>query len=561
MRVWVAASLAALVVTPAALAGQTLPPPRLDEERALAAFLAEAKVTDWVGRYPKQSLVKEAKFDGRYGDWTVKVWSGPAGEIAFGRVDDLTGVVKEAWTGPQVAWTMARGRDGAFGGKALNSLPVWLGLCALFLLGLGDLRRPLSLRNLDLLMLVGLSVSLWFFNDGRIFVSVPLVYPVLVYLLGRMAWIGLQDRPVRASPPLWPVWLLVAATVFAAGFRIGLNLSDSNVIDVGYSGVIGAQRIANGEAPYGHFPRESGKPCGVADRDGRTVFRVQTNGRCESADEHGDTYGPVAYAAYLPGYAAVGWKGKGDDLDAARFTSILFDLACIVGLALVGWRYGGRRLGATLAFAWTAYPFTQYVSSSNSNDAIQPALLIFGFWLASSDWGRGGFLALASWTKFAPLVLVPLWATYPELRRVRGSAVFAAAFVVATVAAFSVLLLEPHPLSAISLFWDRTIGNQLDRESPFSLWDWRQYHAGLPDLHVVQRVLQALLVVAAVVLALRPRTKSPLQLAALTAALLIGFQIVLTHWFYLYAAWFFPFVAFVLLAEKTEAAAPAAETV
>ena len=41
-----------------------------------------------------------------------------------------------------------------------------------------------------------------------------------------------------------------------------------------------------------------------------------------------------------------------------------------------------------------------------------------------------------------------------------------------------------------------------------------------------------------------PRRKSPLQLAALTAALLIGFELVLTHWFYLYIPWFFPFVAF-----------------
>ena len=53
-------------------------------------------------------------------------------------------------------------------------------------------------------------------------------------------------------------------------------------------------------------------------------------------------------------------------------------------------------------------------------------------------------------------------------------------------------------------------------------------------------------------LAFVPRHKSPLQLAALTAALVIGFEIVLTHWFYLYVAWFFPFVAFAVLAETSE---------
>ena len=81
---------------------------------------------------------------------------------------------------------------------------------------------------------------------------------------------------------------------------------------------------------------------------------------------------------------------------------------------------------------------------------------------------------------------------------------FLAAFAVATLAAFWLLLLEPDPLGAVSTFWDRTIRNQFDRESPFSLWDWRQYHAGLPDLHVLQRVLQAVLVAGAVALAFLP---------------------------------------------------------
>jgi hypothetical protein len=68
----------------------------------------------------------------------------------------------------------------------------------------------------------------------------------------------------------------------------------------------------------------------------------------------------------------------------------------------------------------------------------------------------------------------------------------------------------------------------------------------------VQWVLQAGLVAGALALAFVPRQKSPLQLAALTAALLIGFEVVLTHWFYLYVVWFFPFVAFAVLASRTD---------
>lgn len=524
-------------------------PPRLTEARALALFVANRKVADWLRHYPPRTRVTDATFSDKFRNWTVKIWSGKAGEVATGKVDDGTGAVTEAWTGPQVAWKMARGSKGAFGGRKINSAPIWLGFCLVFLLGLGDLRRPLSVRNLDLLVLLSFSVSLWFFNRGDIFTSVPLAYPPLLYLLGRMVWSGARGR-ATASRPLWPVWLLAAAAVFLAGFRVGLNIRASNVIDVGYSGVIGADRIAHGQSPYGHMPvEESLKACGPADADGEIRDRVQTNGRCESANPRGDTYGPVSYQAYLTGYAVLGWSGKWDDLPAAHLTSILFDLLSLAGLALVGLRFGGARLAATLALAWTAYPFTQYVSSSNTNDAIMPAFLIWGFWLVTSPWARGILVALAGWTKFAALLLAPLWASYPEaIRRPRATAGFAAAFLLTTLASFWILLLEPSPLHAARVFYDRSLGWQVGRDSPFSIWDWRQYHAGLPDLHRLQQVLEGLLVVGAVAVAFLPRRRSPLQLAALTAALLLGFQLVLTHWFYLYLPWFFPFVAFVVLA-------------
>jgi len=553
-RVLAAAAIGLILAGPAlASGGKSLGPPdqRLTKAAVTKIFLQEKKVADWLAHYPRTGRQVEASFDKERHVWTMRVWWGPAGEIATGKVDDTSGAVTEAWTGPQVAWKMARGYPGAFGGKEINSTPVWLGFCVLFLLGLGDLRRPLSLRNLDLVALLSFSVSLWYFNKGHIFTSAPLVYPPLLYLLGRMAWSAWRGRLATGAVPVWPVWALAAATVFAAGFRIGLNTQSSNVIDVGYSGVVGANRIANGVVPYGNFPVELGKPCGPADADGEIRDRIQRDGRCESANPQGDTYGPVAYEAYLPGYLVLGWTGKWDDLPAAHFSSIGFDLLCILGLALVGLRFGGTRLAVTLAFAWVAYPFTQYVSNSNTNDALVPLFLIWGFWLVTSPVARGAAVALSGWTKFASLLLAPLWASYPE-RRLRPTLVFAAAFVLTSLAAFSILLLDGHPLGAAHEFWKRTLSWQIDRESPFSIWDWRQYHAGLPDLHLLQRALEGLLLVGAVAVYFFPRRKSPLQLAALTAALLVGAEIVLTHWYYAYLPWFFPFAAIAVLAPAAE---------
>ena len=519
--------------------------PRLAKEHVLAIFEADEKVAAWLKRYPAGGRVDEETFDAKDGSWTVKIWWGAAGEIAEGRVDDATGVVLERWTGPQVAWKMARGYPGAFGGTRINDPWIWGAFCLAFLIGLGDFRRLLSIRNLDLLMLLSPTISLWYFNHGNIFAAVPLFYPALAWVVARGAWIGITGRGTKTRP-LWPAWILLAAAVFLAGFRIGLNYQASNVIDVGYSGVIGASRIVDGQAPWGHFPVEDDlKACGPADANGEIRERIQTNGRCESANPQGDTYGPVAYEAYIPAVLIRPWHGLWDTLPAAHITAVAFDLLAMLGMFLVGRRYGGMQLAATLTFAWAAYPFTQYVSNSNTNDSIMPALLLFGFWLATSPFGRGFFGALGAWTKFAGLILAPLWLTYPG-RRPSGR--FLLGFGAATLAAFSVVLLEPSPLHELHVFWDRSIKWQSGRESPFSLWDWRQYHArGLPNLRVPQKVLEIVLVAGAVAAAWWPRWKSPLMLAALSAALLAGFELVLTYWLYTFIPWFYAFAAIAFL--------------
>ena len=130
----------------------------------------------------------------------------------------------------------------------------------------------------------------------------------------------------------------------------------------------------------------------------------------------------------------------------------------------------------------------------------------------------------------------------------------------ATLVVFSVLLLEPSLVDAVRTFWDRTLGFQLDRESPFSIWGWGQYHArGIPDLESLQTVVQVCVIALAGWRPSLPREKGPLELAALTAALLLAFELSLTHWSYLYLPWVLPFVLLALtLPRARPVAAPAA---
>ena len=443
----------------------------------------------------------------------------PRREIAQVTVDDRSGAVLEAYTGFRVAWTMARGYDGAFG-RRINDPLIWIGLLVLFCVPFLDPRRPLRLLHLDVLVLAGFSVSLAFFNAAEVETSVPLVYPLLGYLLVRMLAIGLRRREPDADaarPASWvPTPALALGIVFLVGFKVGLNLTDSNVIDVGYSGVLGADRLADGDPLYGGWPDDN---------------------------EHGDTYGPLLYAAYLPFEQLLPWSGSWDDLPAAHAAALTFDVLTTAALFLLGRRMGGTRLGVTATYAWAAFPFTAYASNTNSNDSLVALMLVATLLVAGSAPARGAMAGVAGMVKFAPLALAPLLATHdladrPWPERLRRLALFGAGFLV--VVGGSLLLF----VDDLALFYERTIGFQADRGAPFSIW-------GLYGLDTLQEVVQAATVLLALVLAVVPRRRDLVGLAALCAAVLVAVQLSLAYWFYLYLVWCFPFVALALCSRRS----------
>ena len=520
-----AAALTALCAPGAAQAAdlqtpesQTEPPPYYDSSAREVTRIAQR--AEKVRAERREGPLRPNAYTNGAGRWQVSFFR-DGKEVAQVQVDDGTGAVLEQWRGYQVAWTMARGGEGAFG-RTLNAPYVWLPLCLLFLLPFIDFRRPLRLLHLDLLVLLAFGASHVFFNRGEIGVSVPLVYPVLLYLLVRMLLAGFRprERQGRLVPHL-PMAVLAVALVFLVAFRIGLNVADSNVIDVGYAGTVGADRIIDGDQLYGE---------GFSDDV-----------------ERGDTYGPLNYLLYVPFEQAFSWSGAWDDLPAAHAAAIVFDLLVIGGLLLLGRRLRpgreGRVLGLALGYAWAAYPYTTFVLESNANDALV-ALACVGALLVSAPWARGAVLGLGTAAKFAPLALAPLFAR-------RSPVVFGAALLV-TVAALTAPFVPDEGLREL---YDRTLGYQLSRPSPFSVW------GQVESLSWLQTAVKVGAVLLAVVVAFRPRAPDLRRLAALGAAVLIALQLAATHWFYLYVVWFVPFVLVAIFAAQrdapSEAAAPA----
>jgi len=500
----------------------SIPPPghRLTSKRAIAVAERVPKIArvrrEHPGSYPTAYTKGAAQ-------WQVSIFTArDRREIGQVTIDDATGVVLEAWTGYQVPWTMARGYDGAFG-RRVNAWYVWVPMCLLFLAPFlpnpfrRGARRP-SWLHLDLLVLLGFSVPLAFFNAARIGLSTPLIYPLLAYLLIRMLLVarcGGRAEPLRL---LVPVSWLAVALVFLIGFRVGLNVTNSNVIDVGYSGVIGAHRIVHGQPLYA-----SDWP---------------------SNDASGDTYGPVDYYAYVPFERIWPWSGTWDDLPAAHAAAVVFDLLTIAALFLLGRRIRGPSLGIVLAYAWAAFPFTLYASSTNSNDALVALLLVVTLLLAGRPLLRGASAALAGLTKFAPLALAPLFARTPRDARagwLRPGPVSFVAYALAFAATAALALLPVILGGDLRTFWDHTIAFQHDRESPFSIWGlW----SGLDG---VQLGVQVAAVLLALFVGVWPRRATLTQMAACGAAVLIALQLGLDYWFFLYVVWFFPLVLVALL--------------
>ncbi len=498
---------------------------------------------EWIRRHPIERTPSPTR-DTERNLWTQSFVDADGTTQAQVLVDDGSGEIVETRTGPQVNWQMARGYRGAFG-RSLTEPQIWIPLFVIFLVPLIRWRRFFSWHTLDLAALAAFGVSLAWFNRGEIFTSVPLAYPPLAYLAVRLAVVGL-GRPRRrgTAPPddtpaarpsatpragSWcPTWLLLALMLLVLGLRLGLNAFDANVIDVGYAGVIGADRIAHAATPYGTFPDD-----------------------CSQCD----TYGPAVYLAYVPFEAISPWEGRWDGLEAAHAAAVVFDLFAIAGLMLLGWRIGGRALAVLLGFAWTAHPFTAYTLESNANDSLVAALLIWGLVVAHRPMARGVMVGLAALTKFTPAILLLLWARSPYPRQTltpRRVALYVAGLAVALVGTGWVVLLDG--MDGVRAFWSRTMGFQFGRTSPFSIWGQN------PELRPVQLALAGLVIVAAVAFVRWPRRLDLRSFAALTGLLLIGLQLSLTHWFYLYIPWFLPFAILALIPTWTRRDAPATAT-
>lgn len=463
--------------------------------------------------------------------WQLSIYAEgkPLRELGQVLIDDATGKVTESWDGPYVAWTMARGYDGAFG-RSITNPWLWAGLLVLFVLPFVRM-RPFRVPPLALLLLAGFSAPLAFFNNARLDWAVPLSFGLLLGLFLWATWRGVR-RPrqdpaeVRLSVP---VTALVLLGLGLLAFRIVLNVTDGNVIDVGYASVVGASRIGEGHSLYGAFPSDVGR---------------------------GDTYGPLTYLAYLPFEQLWPWGGRWDDLPAAHAAAIGFDVLTTGLLYLVGRRQerdpaAGQRRGILYAYLWLACPWTAYALNSNANDALVAVAMALLLLIGTRPFLRGASAAAAGAAKIAPFAVLPVLATRrrvaPTVAVEHGRASWRPGALLAfslgvllVVGVTAVVVLHGQP---VRLLWDRTVGYQAGRDAPFMPW-------GYYDLPLGRTLARAASIVFAIALAFVPRRHDLTGTAALVLAVVLGLQLATEYWFYLYLTWLVPLIVVAAIGDR-----------
>jgi hypothetical protein len=391
-------------------------------------------------------------------------------------------------------------------------------LAAVLLVLMWDTRRFFGARNVDLLALLSLGVSMAFYDRGLVLVSVPLQYPPLIYLAARLAWVGLRraqaSRP-SCEPAAWAsartLWTALAVLLIA---RALYNLLLGDASDVAFASVIGANGIHHGWPLYA------------------------------PGNAHLDTYGPAMYLSYLPFevlFPDPNWLWNW--LPAARAAAITFDVLTASGLILLGRRLrsgeGGTRLGVVLALGWAANPWTLQPLAVTSNDGLIALLLVAVLLAASSPIVRGTLLGWAVAAKFAPLALAGLFCfSTDRVRRPRALILFGTSLVATT----GIVIWAFLPPQGFSLFWAHTIAFQMSRHSLMGIWDQQ------PQLEPLRLALEAVVAGFGAWLLVWPRHRELYQVCALAGLLIIGLELTMRAWSYLYVDWYMPAALVAILA-------------
>jgi hypothetical protein len=437
---------------------------------------------------------------------------------------------------------------------------LWLAFLVMLAVGFNT-ARPTHARNVDLLAMQALG---WCFFD-ILFFTRRLQHPEWLALLWWMFAAVVAISTFLAVRAVWRVvhpfaeeWRPPGARRTLAAiaiFTIALDVTAAIVRepdDSGYFVNLGAQRLRErGRLPYGD-PLLTGTP--------------------------GAAYGPLLYVAHVP----FQWLVDPIHLNTItsprpplgadsqyRLPSPLATKLCTIGFLLIAaWalfaaarRYGSREIGWAVVALYCGSAFVigmggeeYYIGGMTYISHIgPPAMTTAAFALLARPALAGVMLVAATGCGFYPAFLVPAFLGHYSTRR-RDLSRFAVALVVAgaALAGFVVALSRPAGGRGLigTILWD-TFGHHSDPlgygASPFGFWGQRTGLHGwlihpLFGSSGLSAPIMLLFFAFAAACFFLARRRGARELALLSAAVVIGANLVKIHATGTYVSWFYPFL-------------------
>lgn len=478
--------------------------PKISDAAAVKAALASSDVADWVKTHPydRTDVIPFDRDNAR-----VSLFKGPR-------------VVAEVAVAPSGEVIAAQFFESGYvraGNETIQHGLVLFAAALLFLLLLAQ--RPFaSLRNADLAALAALTFTIWTLNERLFSWTMLLGVTLMAYLLVRclMAAARAEERAapkflVRFGDNEGRVlrWIVGSVGVLA----VLVTIPGGAVGDVSQASMSGATQILEGRIPYGNI------------MDGVV---------------HGDTYPLFAYLLYAP--AALIWPVRDlfDNLDGGLWIAAIALLAGAAAMYRSGRDAADEQFGLRHAAAWMLFPPTLVAASAGSNDLATAALIAWALATFTHAARTSSWISAAAWAKVAPVFVLPLW-----LARFRGAELKRALIppIVLTIAMLA-LLLALGGIDGVSKMIE-AIAFQSDRGAQLSFW----VVTGTPALQIIVQAAGFALAAAGAVAVWRSTSlaSSIVRVSALSAAVLLIFQIGASYWSYAYVPWVYPLIAVALL--------------
>ncbi len=452
---------------------------------------------------------------------------------------------------------------------------LWLALIVVLVVGF-DFRRPLSSHNADLMALSLLGLLLidvvelaefkldqpgnrWRFQTT--FLGIFLVSAGL--MVRSLAGALLRERPPwTPSLPHRPlVWL--AVVLFAGNAVLALGRAPD---DAGYYTNLGAKRfLETGYLPYGDPLLRGGAAAtyGPFLYLAHVPFQLVLSTAIPNArvDQEGRNLqvGEAALRRYVPPLAL-----------ATKLTLLMFHIAGVAALILIGRRLAGPSVGWALACLYLGSSYVQglggerlFITGMTFISHIAPtAVTLLAFAALERPFLAGSLLAGAAGVLFYPTFYLPAWFGYLFWRNKRSSGRFLAGFMVVLLLAVGFVWLRTQPSEGegvLQAVYESTVGHQEAKggygASTFGFWGTHPRMAAfwqrplISDWYLLKPAFMVFAVVVGASFFLA-RGRTVPQLALLTAAVAIAIQLWKSHAGGTYVEWYYPFLLIGLFARS-----------